>query len=175
MRNGRGSFISPVAIHLIFAGLWLAGFPLVCRGDQATATVERWGVFELTLAGPSTGNPYLDVQWSATFSQGGRSIKVPGFWDSGGTYTLRFSPPATGQWSYLTGSTAPELDGKSGTIQVTEGGGEPRADPGLQDLLPAVRGWDSLSSVRNDLLCVGAPARFDTGADAENTRRRTVQ
>jgi hypothetical protein len=77
-------------------------------------------VFELALPGPSSGNPYVDVQWSATFTQGATSIKVPGFWDSGSTYKLRFSPPATGTWSYQTSSAVADLNGKTGSLQVTE-------------------------------------------------------
>ena len=37
-------------------------------GPSAPA-VERWGVFEIILPGPASGNPYLDVQFTATFSQ----------------------------------------------------------------------------------------------------------
>ncbi|MCX8035904.1 MAG: DUF5060 domain-containing protein [Candidatus Sumerlaeia bacterium] len=81
--------------------------------------VERWGVFELTLAGPSAGHPYLDVQWFATFSQADCRITVPGFWDGSGTYKVRFSPPTTGQWRYETQSSIPELNGKNGVFTAT--------------------------------------------------------
>lgn len=80
---------------------------------------ERWGVHELALQGPTAGNPYLDVQWSATFQQGNRQISVPGFWDGGGTYKVRFSPPTTGEWRYETRSGTPELHGQTGTFTVT--------------------------------------------------------
>ncbi|MBM4090365.1 MAG: DUF5060 domain-containing protein, partial [Planctomycetes bacterium] len=44
---------------------------LVALGSVRSANaVERWGVIEIVLPGPPSGNPYLDVQWSATFSQG---------------------------------------------------------------------------------------------------------
>ena len=78
--------------------------------------VERWGVFELELAGPASGNPYREVSWSATFVQGGTRVTVPGFWDGGGTYRVRFSPPTVGEWRFETRSNAPELDGKSGAF-----------------------------------------------------------
>jgi hypothetical protein len=90
---------------------------------QTAGDVERWGVFELILDGPSSGNPYTDVQWSATFTQGAMSIKVSGFWDSGSTYKLRFSPPFTGTWSYQTSSAVADLNGKTGALQVTEATG----------------------------------------------------
>lgn len=87
--------------------------------STASTAVERWGVFEITLADPASGNPYLDVFWSATFSQGEKHITVPGFWDGGNSYRLRFSPPATGEWRYQTRSAAPELNGKTGVLMVT--------------------------------------------------------
>jgi Domain of unknown function (DUF5060)/Protein of unknown function (DUF4038) len=62
------------------------------------------------------------VEWSATFTQASQSLKVPGFWDGGSTYKVRFSPPTSGAWSYQTSSSVPELNGKSGSLQVAEGG-----------------------------------------------------
>jgi len=40
--------------------------------------VERWGMFEFTLQGPASGNRYLDVRLSATFTQGECRVMVPG-------------------------------------------------------------------------------------------------
>lgn len=81
--------------------------------------VERWGVFEITLEGPTSGNPYLEVPCSSTFTQGDRRVTVPGFWDGGGTYKVRFSPPTTGEWRYVTRSAASPLNGRSGTFTVS--------------------------------------------------------
>ena len=86
---------------------------------QSAAAIERWGVCEVTLPGPVSGNPYRDVQWSATFGQGDQCVTVPGFWDGGDTYRVRFSPPAVGEWRYETRSTVPELNGKTGVLTVT--------------------------------------------------------
>ncbi len=99
---------------LLVAILWAALGHFVVGAD----TVQRWGCFELALTGPATGNPYLDVQWWAVFRQGDVKIRVPGFWDGGDTYKLRFSPPTLGQWRYQTHSTTPELDGKTGVLEV---------------------------------------------------------
>jgi len=110
-------------------------------GPSALA-VERWGVFEISLPGPASGNPYLDVQFTATFSQsdaapGGapstlgrgritapgfdngeknQRVTVPGFYDGDGVYKVRFSPPTEGAWQYVTQSHRPELNGKSGSF-----------------------------------------------------------
>ncbi len=81
--------------------------------------IESWGIFEAAFAGPPDGNPYLDVQWSAVFSQGARRLAVPGFWDGGGNYKVRFSPPTQGEWRYETRSATPELNGKTGAFTTT--------------------------------------------------------
>jgi hypothetical protein len=83
--------------------------------------VERWGRFEVTLAGPQKGNPFLDVQFGAVFTHKHRAIAVDGFYDGAndggeGTYRVRFMPDTPGQWSYRTQSNCPELDGKRGTF-----------------------------------------------------------
>ena len=41
----------------------------------APTSVEQWSTFELTLPGPSTGNPFLDIQLSARFTQGNSQIQ----------------------------------------------------------------------------------------------------
>ncbi|MBM4091411.1 MAG: DUF5060 domain-containing protein, partial [Planctomycetes bacterium] len=98
---------------------------LAALGSSHSApAIERWGVFELTLPGAPSGSPYLDVQWSATFSQGDQRITVPGFWDGGDSYKVRFSPPATGEWRYETQSNRPELNGKSGSFTAAPPSGD---------------------------------------------------
>jgi hypothetical protein len=106
----RASLIGAVVFLAVFA----SGRPL------AAAETERWGVFEIALDGPATGNPYVEVQWSATFTQGDSQVSVPGFWDGAGVHKVRFSPPTPGEWRYTTRGNCPELDGRSGTIAVTE-------------------------------------------------------
>jgi len=81
-------------------------------------TVEKWGIFEAALAGPAGGNPYLDVQLSATFARANREITVPGFHDGEGVYRVRFMPDAEGTWRYRTTSSAVELDGCSGAFEA---------------------------------------------------------
>jgi hypothetical protein len=106
----------------------LAGISLVVPssvpGGVHAADAERWGVWETSLDGPSDGNPYLEVQLSATLSKGDRRVSVPGFYDGNGVYTFRFSPPAEGTWAFETRSNRPELNGKSGSFTA----GPPSAD-----------------------------------------------
>ena len=62
--------------------------------------VERWGVYELTLTGPKTGNPFVDVELTAEFALNGRVFAPHGFYDGDGVYKIRFMPDAVGEWTY---------------------------------------------------------------------------
>ncbi|WP_230280938.1 DUF5060 domain-containing protein [Croceicoccus sp. Ery15] len=105
----------------VFANAMALGAAGVARpAIAATQTrVERWGVFELALAGPSAGNPFRDTLFSAVLEGAGQTIEVPGFYDGDGLYRLRFSPPETGGWRWTTRSNAPALSGKSGRFTAT--------------------------------------------------------
>ncbi len=81
--------------------------------------VELWDRFELNLTGPSSGNPFLEVELNARFTQGNTTINVTGFYDGEGQYRVRFMPEKTGEWRYITRSNRKALDGKTGTVIVT--------------------------------------------------------
>ncbi len=85
---------------------------------EPPAQVERWSVFELALPGPAEGNPFTEVELSARFTQGTTSVDIPGFYDGGGTYRVRFMPETTGEWTYETRSNRRALSGKSGRFSV---------------------------------------------------------
>jgi len=84
------------------------------HSDATHAAVPQWEVFELALNGPSSGNPFLDVQLTATSSLGHRTVTADGFYDGAGSYKVRFMPDTIGEWSYTTASSASELSGKTG-------------------------------------------------------------
>ncbi len=84
--------------------------------------IECWGVFEVSLKGPSDGNPFVDVHLSARFKQGDQVFTPEGFYDGDGTYKVRFMPDSTGQWTYVTESNCEELDGQRGTFTCVEAG-----------------------------------------------------
>jgi Domain of unknown function (DUF5060)/Protein of unknown function (DUF4038)/Domain of unknown function (DUF5605) len=84
--------------------------------EPAQNTVPKWEIFELTLQGPSTGNPFTEVELTATFVAGSRAVKVDGFYDGAGRYKIRFMPDEEGRWDYSTQSGAPDLHGKTGTF-----------------------------------------------------------
>ena len=92
---------------------------VLAQEAAAHADVPLWEVFELELAGPSEGNPFVDVELGAVFAMGHREVRVDGFYDGGGKYKVRFMPDAPGSWSYRTVSQTAALDGKSGSFTAT--------------------------------------------------------
>ena len=48
--------------------------------------IAVWNIFEVSFAGPSAGNPFIDVSVEAVFSLNSREIRVPGFYDGDGIY-----------------------------------------------------------------------------------------
>lgn len=84
--------------------------------------VEQWGVYEVVLKGPSTGNPFKDVTLTAEFSHEHRTVQVKGFYDGDGVYRIRFMPDQTGSWSYRTISQTEGLGDKTGRFTCTPPG-----------------------------------------------------
>ncbi|WP_284754703.1 DUF5605 domain-containing protein [Arthrobacter sp. efr-133-R2A-120] len=96
----------------------------VVRGSAAAeypttaAALER---FELTLAGPSHGNPFTDVELRAVFTApSGDTLSVPGFYDGDGSYKVRLLIPGPGEWTFTTTSNARSLDGVAGVFMAAE-------------------------------------------------------
>lgn len=76
--------------------------------------VPQWDVFEASFAGPADGNPFVEVEFGATFSLGHRQVRVPGFYDGEGCYRVRFMPDTPGEWTLSTHANVAALDGRSG-------------------------------------------------------------
>jgi hypothetical protein len=82
--------------------------------------IEKWGLFELELKGPSQGDPFLDVRLAAEFQCDGKRCRVEGFYDGDGTYRIRFSPDVEGTWQYITESNVRQLNGLKGQLSCLE-------------------------------------------------------
>lgn len=61
------------------------------------ANVEKWKVYEITLVGPSTGNPFKEVKLSGKFIKDNDTISISGFYDGDGIYRIRFMPQKEGK------------------------------------------------------------------------------
>ena len=90
-----------------------------CQYSEIQNT-EQWGFLEISLNGPSNGNPYMDNALDAKFTNGSRTITVPGFYEGNGIYKIRFSPDQPGRWIYVTSSNLKELNKQKGAFQCVE-------------------------------------------------------
>jgi hypothetical protein len=99
---------------LIVLFLLLAATPLM-----AAETIRQWDAFELALPGPTNGNPFVDVTFSAHFTQGETAVEANGFYDGDGIYRVRFMPEKQGEWYYVTSSSSQKLNHHKGTLMVT--------------------------------------------------------
>ncbi len=95
--------------------------------------VEKWNFFEIALEGPSKGNPFMDVELTAVFSQSDKSVRVRGFYDGDGIYKIRFMPKYEGPWQYVTHSNHDNLHGKSGGFTCIPPGRENHGPVNVQN------------------------------------------
>lgn len=63
--------------------------------------VEKWGVFEISLQGPATSNPFLEQVIQGTFISKNETITVDGFYDGNGVYKVRFMPSFEGDYEFF--------------------------------------------------------------------------
>ena len=90
------------------------------KPETKSGEIKRWDIFELTLSGPSAGNPFIDVSLSAQFSYQNRVLEPGGYYDGDGVYRIRFMPDTPGEWHYVTKSNIAELDGHQGQFTCLE-------------------------------------------------------
>ncbi len=100
-----------------FVSLLLCLFTLTLFAQ--TPTVEKWDRFEVVLEGPQSGNPFIEVQITAEFTNEEDKITVPGFYDGTGIYKVRFMPSRVGVWNYRTKSNVKDLDQITGTFHCS--------------------------------------------------------
>jgi len=68
---------------------------------------ETWRAAEITFESTKAyAEPLNDAEVNAVFtSPSGRVYTVPGFWDGGRTWRVRFAPPERGVWTFVTACT----------------------------------------------------------------------
>lgn len=95
------------------------GNPTVVMVEPLEIRAQRYEPFEVTL--PSFQpheNPFTEVLLEADVrSPDGRRFVVPGFWDGGKTWRLRFTPTRVGTWTWRTRSNDPDLHGQQGEVE----------------------------------------------------------
>ncbi len=110
---------------LVPQGAWAAVF------DHREAPM--WQMQEYTLKNPTwRGNPF-DVVATVTFTHGKETRTTGMFYAGDDTWKFRFTGTRTGEWSFVTSSAAPGLNGHTGTITVG-----PRANARVKGFLTHV-------------------------------------
>ena len=100
----------------------------VIENPDFTLSAEAWLMNELVFESEKAyADPFNDVDIELQLYSDGRLYIVPGFWDGGNTWKIRFACPFTGEWYFKTVCTDEEntaLHGKTGKVSCTEYSGE---------------------------------------------------
>jgi len=83
-----------------------------------TQSVEKWGIFEIALAGHQDKTPFADYDIWGEFTSRNEQKKVDGFYDGNGVYRVRFMPSFAEEYTFRIGGSFRE-DGFRGSFQVT--------------------------------------------------------
>src|SRR5262245_3442837 len=86
----------------------------------------QWQETELVFEGPSTDNPYVDVEaWVDFVHDSGEAIRRPVFWDGDRTYRVRVAPTkATVTWRWTAGTASAEHRVQPGAGQLEAAGAD---------------------------------------------------
>lgn len=137
--------------HILLNITLILVIALASCGDQDVINARKWEKVVLEFDGPEVSeqlddNPFLNYRLMVTFSNGDRSMTVPGFYaadgnaaessaDSGNKWRVIFRPDRAGQWSYQailrqgkdiaisedrSAGKEVAIKGGSGTIAVTD-------------------------------------------------------
>ncbi len=108
---------------------WTAHTEKLFEGTaQQTLTAETWRMVELSYESEKTyADPFADVTLDLQLFGNGRLYTVPGFWDGGNTWRIRFVCPSAGQWQFKTVCSDTDnaaLHGRTGTVNCTAYSGD---------------------------------------------------
>lgn len=84
-------------------------------------SVEQWDIWELSVPGPETGNPFIEQQIFGEFYGENEHKTVRGFYDGDGVYRLRFMPAFSGTYHFIVRTSFREEI--CGTFGVTSASG----------------------------------------------------
>ena len=84
---------------------------------ETQSNIQKWDIFEITLHGKSTGNPFIGTSLVGHFTNGKKVYKQEGYYDGKGIYKIRFMPDLEGTWSYVTSSNKSDLNNIKGSFE----------------------------------------------------------
>jgi hypothetical protein len=100
----------------------LTALALSCLPAVQAADAAQWEVFETSYeSAKAYPNPFTEVEVDVVFKQGDKQWKVPAFWAGDKKWTVRFSPPLQGKFTYrveCTDKANAGLNGKEQTLSV---------------------------------------------------------
>ncbi|CAN5434402.1 hypothetical protein BH11BAC3_BH11BAC3_11180 [soil metagenome] len=109
-------------MKIVLKLLALYAFLLCTVCCAAQNKIQKWDMFELTLHGPSAGNPFMGTSFTGHFTNADKVYDQEGYYDGNGIYVIRFMPDKEGVWNYVTSSNKAELNNKKGSFECTAPG-----------------------------------------------------
>jgi len=99
--------------YLLMGSLLVVSY---AQGQSVSGELRKWHNITITIEGPSTNesatpNPFMDYRLDVTFTNGARTVVVPGYYTadgsaaqssatSGNKWRVHFAPDETGTWNY---------------------------------------------------------------------------
>ena len=70
---------------------------------EGAKSTQKWTATDIVLSAKKTyDNPYLNQAINCQFTgPQGQKMTIPGFWDGGQKWVIRFAPPVVGKWTYI--------------------------------------------------------------------------
>ena len=101
---------------------------LFTGNPEQTLDAETWRVVEVTYESEKTyADPFADVTLDLRLAGNGRVYTVPGFWDGGSTWRVRFVCPAAGVYQFITVCSDADnaaLHGRTGEVNCAAYAGD---------------------------------------------------
>lgn len=105
----------------------------VINDISAGVEVKKWEPFDIRFEAknkyenpyiatfPDKGEPLVKIRVTGTSGDAqGKEYVLKGFWDGGDYWRVRFAAPETGDWRYISISSDPGMNGKTGEITCTD-------------------------------------------------------
>src|SRR6266567_5269037 len=95
-----------------FAATLLLTSASLAHAVEQSRELRQWQMVELEFMAHRKYAEPMSVQITASFSgPDGTILEVPGFWDGGSKWKIRFTPPLPGGWRYVTSALNRDDDG----------------------------------------------------------------
>lgn len=118
--NTISRLVVSLALFLAFA-VSASAVEIVDFKPGVEVSSQQWKVIDLVFRSLEAAKQTTDVEFSAMFtSESGAELKILGFYNGDDQYLLRFTPPSSGKWNFVTSCSVAELDGLKGSLAVAK-------------------------------------------------------